>query len=604
MQSTETFPQDLVAIFHASFHPTKGSLIDWSLKASDDVDLSNVEFSCLPSGLHLVEEDVVYFSKDSHQGVCVFRRRKTTEHGQRGFRLSSLGILLATSTRPRPWRHVASLKNLMHRMYSVLEDRGILEPTKEDWEPARDYFERRKVQEVVLGGAGDWNGWSQEFDGSTSDPYSMHPTSHLPHLLRILGPSSLTLYKHILGRQRILIFTLPPVEASCILCQVAADLCLEAQVDSATEGDGRRRRLKGKSREGVKVLGMVTLNDLDKLRQEGQTGRGWIACTTDAIYLEKPSYYDLIIDLTTSTPAKATRPTFYLSRPNQPSSSKGPSHRLSPVRFTWTDLKLWNEIDRLLEIDAADRGPAHRHICCEPGSHTDSLNPKLAGKLPPAWTDVWRIYEDVCLVCAGLWLGAWRNNSTMSYSTVNREGSSAPSNWGSVRLEGDDDLTVGGSYVRTVGMGIEGRPASDDSGEGNSRKTQTRSPRRNSGMSLSTLKDKERKDASTSSTEPVHDFDAIRDRDILTTMALLQTFHANTCFLLSRLATYLPSSDADAIPSSIVLTPRDMVSFELGPLSTLDAKFIEWLMDEYGRGTQVTLRKGWRDFVGLVLGLG
>lgn len=24
-----------VAIFHASFHPTKGNLIDWSLKASD-----------------------------------------------------------------------------------------------------------------------------------------------------------------------------------------------------------------------------------------------------------------------------------------------------------------------------------------------------------------------------------------------------------------------------------------------------------------------------------------------------------------------------------------------------------------------------------------
>jgi hypothetical protein len=26
-----------VAIFHASFHPTKGNLVDWSLKASDGV---------------------------------------------------------------------------------------------------------------------------------------------------------------------------------------------------------------------------------------------------------------------------------------------------------------------------------------------------------------------------------------------------------------------------------------------------------------------------------------------------------------------------------------------------------------------------------------
>lgn len=27
----------LVAIFHASFHPTKGNLVDWCLKASDGV---------------------------------------------------------------------------------------------------------------------------------------------------------------------------------------------------------------------------------------------------------------------------------------------------------------------------------------------------------------------------------------------------------------------------------------------------------------------------------------------------------------------------------------------------------------------------------------
>lgn len=60
---------------------------------------------------------------------------------------------------------------------------------------------------------------------------SHHPTLHLPHLLRILGPSSLTLYKHVLGRRRILIYTQPPVEAACILCQVAADMCFDDQLD-------------------------------------------------------------------------------------------------------------------------------------------------------------------------------------------------------------------------------------------------------------------------------------------------------------------------------------------------------------------------------------
>ena len=308
-----------------------------------------------------------YFTKDSHPGVCVFRRRRTTEHGQRGFRLSSLGVLLVNSARPRPWKHVDALKTLVDTIYSSLESRGVLEPFESDWEPAQAFFEERKVRTANLGGAGQWCGWSYELDNVRPEvleccaivlikvfaqPNIEHstsnPTLHLPHLLRILGPSALTLYKHVLGRRRILIYTLPPVEAACILCQVAADICFEAQIDPSlltSEGtedpsSWTRTRLRSKSKEGIKVLGMVTLSDLDKMHHEGKTGRGWIACTTDAIFLEKPSYYDLVIDLTTSTPSRTSRPTLYLSKPIQQPTAKGPTHRLSLVRFTWSDVKL------------------------------------------------------------------------------------------------------------------------------------------------------------------------------------------------------------------------------------------------------------------------
>jgi hypothetical protein len=143
-------------------------------------------------------------------------------------------------------------------------------------------------------------------------------------------------------------------------------MCYEAQQQDAAANENNAthpgtRRLKGKSAEPISVLGMVNLNDLDRLHSEGQTGRGWIACkrvqlpcvcralpthnsvgTTDAIFLEKPSYYDLLIDLTTSTPNKATRPTFYSSKPlpPQPSNPRGPTHRLSTTRFAWSDIKL------------------------------------------------------------------------------------------------------------------------------------------------------------------------------------------------------------------------------------------------------------------------
>jgi len=179
----------------------------------------------------------------------------------------------------------------------------------------------------------------------------------LPHLLRILGLSTITLYKHILGRRRILIYTLPPVEASGILCQVAADMCYEDQVDydpsldrqsppvgldtGGSRVDGSSLRLKGRTRESIRVLGMVTLSDLDVLQSDDNCRRGWVACTTDAIYLEKPSLYDLVIDLTTSTPSKTSRPTLYLSRPTEwTEDGKGRKHKLSPVRFTWSDVKV------------------------------------------------------------------------------------------------------------------------------------------------------------------------------------------------------------------------------------------------------------------------
>lgn len=108
-----------------------------------------------------------------------------------------------------------------------------------------------------------------------------NPTLHLPHVLRLLGPSSLTLYKHVLGRRRILVYTQPPIEPACILCQVAADICFEDQIAHASpEGSAASHpRLKGRQKEGINVLGVVTLHDIGLLECESTTGRGWIACT-------------------------------------------------------------------------------------------------------------------------------------------------------------------------------------------------------------------------------------------------------------------------------------------------------------------------------------
>ncbi|CAA7264584.1 unnamed protein product [Cyclocybe aegerita] len=645
-ETRESVPQDLVAIFHASFHPTKGNIVDWSLKASDDLSLDQLEFNALPSGLHLVEQDVVYFTKDNQHGVCVFRRRKTDEHGHRGFRLSSLGVLLAKSHRPRPWRHVEALKVLVDTIYARMERQGVSEPAEGDWDPAHAFFEVRKLRRADLGGSGDWTGWSDDLDGAYSEPVGSNPTLHLPHLLRILGPSSLTLYKHVLGRKRILIYTLPPVEAASLLCYVAGDLCFETQVDGSSSSSSAR--LKGKHKDPINVLGMITLADLDRLEIESLTGRGWIACTTDAIFMEKPSYYDLLIDLTTSTPNKATRPTFYASKltTSQAGSSRAPPYRLSTIRFAWSDVKLWSEIDRILALDAS-----HGHTCCSssfPSSSSSPSSDTAKSKSITAWTDVWQVYEDVCIICAGLWMGigSWRGNSSASYSTAN-----GPENWGAIRLEGDDDLSLRGmealdgerdtgkdtvkgstAYVRNVGMGIEGGLS-------------TKATRRASGMSWSSgratlvgtgstaVGGKARQASSStaagagpSSPTPYQDVIAEqedeelqeelqerRTRQVRTTLAVLQTFHAHTAFQLSVLEGFLARSGVSpsSVPTTgagaekvISLSPKDILAFELGPLSGFDARYLEWLAQEYAPdGVRIVLRRGWKDLLGAIFGL-
>ncbi|KAG5735434.1 Protein LCHN [Termitomyces sp. T112] len=557
-------PQDLVAVFHASFHPTQGNVVDWSLKTSDDLNLDSIEFNVLPSGLHLIDRDVVYFTKDGQHGVCIFRRRKTEEQGQRGFRLSSFGVLLARSKRPRPWRHTAALKDLFTIIHKQCEEAGLVQPTESQWEPARAYFEERKIRKVD---AREWSGWNQDFSDSTE--FNSHPTLHLSQLFRILGPSSLIIYRHVLGRRRILIYTQPPVEAACILCYAAADMCYEAQLSTS-----------GRTRDPLSVLGMVTLSDMRRLKTES----GWIACTTDAIFLEKPSCYELLVDLTHSGP----RPAFYLSKPVIPPPPRGQTHRLSMTHFAWSDVKLWNELDRILQL-------GHDRCCSE--NDNELLAPTTASWIGDAWADVWRVYEDACIVCAGLWMGlGWRR--------------------GAVGLEGDDDLglslsgstTREGSYVRNLGMGIEGRPSVSTA----------RTMRRSSTMSWSSGRativgtsgvdelggSKAHQGSSSSGGEDGGDAEEERvDRQLCTTLALLQTLHAHTAFQLAVLASFLPPPGSESSSSGTVyLYPKDMVQFELGPLSSSDARYLEWVAQEYAGNTQVVMKRGWKDLVGALLG--
>jgi len=232
---------------------------------------------------------------------------------------------------------------------------------------------------------------------------------------------------------------------------------------------------------------------------------------------------------------------------------------------------------------------------------------------------VWRIYEDVCVICAALWSGPWRSNAPLSYSPV--------PTWGRLRLDGADDLILGESYVRNLGLGIEGRPNAHTTAAGGVKgsfapPTTARAMKRSSGMSWSSAAAATgigRRASSTSSAlgssavsssgPPREDAATTRNRQVSTTLTLLQTFHAHTCFQLSTLQAFLPPPPTGSRAGrsrglSVALTPKDVVAFELGPLSSADVRYLEWLAAEYGEGCTVVVKKGWRDLFGLAFGYG
>lgn len=91
-----------------------------------------------------------YFTNNGHQGVCIFRRRETSDEGLRGARLGALGLLVAKSSKPRPWRHLNALKALSDQLDDDPEERDAL----------LNYYETHKSVEDAKVDA--WDGWAAE----------------------------------------------------------------------------------------------------------------------------------------------------------------------------------------------------------------------------------------------------------------------------------------------------------------------------------------------------------------------------------------------------------------------------------------------------------
>ena len=92
-----------------------------------------------------------------------------------------------------------------------------------------------------------------------------------------------------------------------------------------------------------------------------------------------------------------------------------------------------------------------------------------------------------------------------------------------------------------------------------------------------------------------------RARQVVMTLALLDVFRAHG---RGALAVHDPTRGVTLPAGTRQLMPKDGMSFDLEPFNGLDARLVVWLWDEYGGGTWVLARTGWKDLVGLILDFG
>lgn len=248
-------------------------------------------------------------------------------------------------------------------------------------------------------------------------------------------------------------------------------------------------------------------------------------------------------------------------------------------------------------------------------------------------------------------LGTWRSNSQQSFATG---GNGRAGVWGAVNAPGDDDWSLEGTHMRALGQGIEGGSRNK---KGKGRESDTAKmravglgiegrPRSHSRKPSSSSTMKGPASHSHDGSDPngesegfsVEDVEDMRRQNVQTTLALLQTFHANTVFWLSKLREAIPppsavstpgfgarglsginDEDTDIEPETVTITARDLLALELGVLSELDAKFIEWLTEAEGyasaessslasaqpgsRRRRVVVKRGWQELLGIMFGL-
>lgn len=320
-------PPSIAAAFLVNFDHRKGYVLGWHREIEGIQLQGDVELKSLPSGLHNVQEDLVYFVHENYVGISAYIN-KPDEQSARHVNMLSVGVLvpLQEARMGKSWLHAEGLKVVARK---VIKDVSDTSPLEEYWgqhqmqpsqatalpeESTEDLFMSRKDSHADTNGYQKFRSMSA---GSAVTPgmhtfAAHHPATTLLDFLDSTGPLIFPLYRAAILRKRLLIITEAPVEFAC---NIVYNLSILASLPRSLLGLLPRSR--GPSSLRKKPLFTVGVADIPLLSVS--SAEGWIACTTDDVLATKPECFDILVFLPSANSRRARQkayPKIVLSSPD------------------------------------------------------------------------------------------------------------------------------------------------------------------------------------------------------------------------------------------------------------------------------------------------
>ncbi|KAI1212881.1 uncharacterized protein F4807DRAFT_411949 [Annulohypoxylon truncatum] len=316
------------ALFLINFDVKAGYTISWKA-AQPGVELEGVvEYKSLPSGLHTVSEDLIYFVHDGYAGLSAFVNAPVEDSEVRNARMLAVGVLVPLSygRLGRAWRHAERLKAIASALAMDNKDISLLEdywqkcqadqesaiPSESIESPTVTFQTPSKLSKGHLRNRSASDGAALLAPGHRLSPF--HPAWSLTKLLDTFGPLIFPIHRAALLRKRILISCHAPVQEAC---NFVYDISILSNIPQPTfdilSSSSPPHRLRPLFSIGVHDIPFLIEdskskpNTNDPSDNEAEVETGWIACTTDSILAKKDTLWDVLVTMPAPFSSNAKR---------------------------------------------------------------------------------------------------------------------------------------------------------------------------------------------------------------------------------------------------------------------------------------------------------